>query len=78
MLLSESTAVEHLWITVGERNIEGQINEKCEAKDIYLQAKGKKTSLIIQQRPNMSFNSIANIGPDKQLKWYLDTRTTKH
>jgi hypothetical protein len=27
---------------VGERNIEGQINKKYEAKDIYLQVKGKK------------------------------------
>jgi hypothetical protein len=27
---------------VRARNIEGQINEKYEAKDIYLQVKGKK------------------------------------
>ena len=71
--LPESAAVDHLLITVGERKIEGQIKEKHEAKEIYLRAKarGKKASLIIQQRPNMFSNSIANIGPGETIEVVL-------
>lgn len=65
--LPENAAVDHLLMKVGERQIEGQIKPKAEAKKIFEQAKseGKKASLVAQQRPNMFSNSISNIGPNE-------------
>lgn len=63
--LPENAAVDRLRMVVGGRLIEGQINEKKQAKKIYEQAKaeGKKASLVEQLRPNMFTASVANIGP---------------
>jgi len=67
--LPENAAVDHLQMHIGERIIEGQIEEKQQAKKIFEQAKqeGKKASLIEQQRPNLFTNSIANIGPGESI-----------
>ncbi|MEH6471033.1 MAG: marine proteobacterial sortase target protein [Halopseudomonas sp.] len=63
--LPESAAVDHLRMTVGERIIEGQIEERGQARKTYTQAKqsGRRASLIEQQRPNIFTTSVANIGP---------------
>lgn len=63
--LPENAAVDHLRMRVGERQIEGQIKERHEAKKVYLKAKhsGKKASLVEQQRPNIFTASVANIEP---------------
>jgi Ca-activated chloride channel family protein len=63
--LPETAAVDHLRMQIGERVIEGQIQERKLAKRHYEQAKaqGKKAALIEQERPNLFTNSVANIAP---------------
>ena len=63
--LPENSAVDRLRMQIGDRYIEGVIEEKEKAKQIYEQAKaeGKKAALVEQQRPNLFTNSVANIGP---------------
>ena len=53
--LPENAAVDHLWMRIGERAIEGVIQEKEEARRTYEKAKsdGKKAALVEQQRPNL-------------------------
>ena len=67
--LPETAAVDHFRILIGERIIEGQIEERVTAKKIYERAKsaGKKTSLIEQQRPNVFTTSLANIAPGEEI-----------
>jgi Ca-activated chloride channel homolog len=67
--LPENAALDHLQMQIGERIIEGQIKEKQQAKQLFEQAKleGKKASLVVQQRPNLFTNSVANIGPDESI-----------
>lgn len=63
--LPDESAVDHLRLQVGERVIEGKIEPKEQAKAIYDKAKseGKKTSLLLQNRPNIFTTKVANIGP---------------
>jgi len=63
--LPEAAAVDHVRMQIGERVIEGQIQERQAAKQRYEQAKaqGKKAALIEQERPNLFTNSVANIAP---------------
>ncbi|TRY33104.1 marine proteobacterial sortase target protein [Aliiglaciecola sp. M165] len=67
--LPENAAVDHLQMRIGDRTIEGQIHPKKKAKAIYQQAKreGKKASLLVQERPNLFKNSVANIGPGESI-----------
>lgn len=67
--LPEGAAVDHLKMVVGDRLIEGQIEERQKAKAIYEKAKaeGKKASLLTQERPNIFTNSVANIGPGESV-----------
>lgn len=63
--LPENAAVDHMRMQVGERVIEGEIQEREAAKRTYEEAKaeGRKASLVEQERPNLFTNSVANIGP---------------
>ena len=63
--LPETAAVDHMRMQIGERVIEGRIEEHTAAKRHYEQAKaqGKKAALIEQERPNLFTNSVANIAP---------------
>lgn len=67
--LSEQAAVYFLSMTIGEREIIGQIKEKEDAQRIYQQAKkeGKKAALLDQQRPNLFTQKIANIAPGESI-----------
>ncbi len=67
--LPDESAIEKLRMRVGEKIIEGEIKEKKEAKRIYEKAKteGKKTSLLVQKRPNIFTTSVANIGPGESV-----------
>ena len=67
--LPDESAVDSLMMIIGERKIIGEIKEKEEAKKIYEKAKseGKKSSLLVQKRPNMFITSVANIGPGEQV-----------
>ncbi len=68
--LPEKAAVDHLWLRVGERTIEGRIAEKEAARRAYEQAKrdGRKAALLEQQRPNLFTQSIAHIGPNEMVR----------
>ncbi len=63
--LPDQAAVDHMRMKVGERIIEGQIQEREQAKKTYDKAKaaGKQASLVEQERPNMFTTSVANIAP---------------
>ncbi len=63
--LPEDAAVDHLRMTVGERLIEGVIQERAAATAAYTQARreGKRAGLVEQERPNVFTTSVANIPP---------------
>ena len=67
--LPETAAVDHLHMEIGERIIEGVIQERGEATQRYEQAKseGKRAGLVEQERPNMFTTSVANIGPGETI-----------
>jgi Ca-activated chloride channel family protein len=68
--LPEKAAVDHLYLRVGERLIEGRVQEKGEARRTYESAKreGRKAALAEQQRPNLFTNSVAHIGPGESVR----------
>ncbi|MEX2492067.1 MAG: marine proteobacterial sortase target protein [Nitrospirales bacterium] len=63
--LPDHAAVDHLRMKIGERIIEGHIQERAQAKQTYAKAKaqGKRASLVEQERQNMFTTSVANIAP---------------
>jgi Ca-activated chloride channel family protein len=63
--LPDKAAVDRMRLHIGERFIEGEIQEKEHAKKTYEAAKqaGKKASLVEQQRANLFTTSVANIAP---------------
>lgn len=76
--LPEKAAVDHLRMKVGERDVEGQIKERGEAKRTYDAAKdsGRRASLVEQERPNMFTTSVANIGPRDEIAVTLEYQET--
>ncbi len=63
--LSDTAAVDRMRLHIGERFIEGEIQEKEHAKKTYEAAKaaGKKASLVEQQRANLFTTNVANVAP---------------
>jgi Ca-activated chloride channel family protein len=63
--LPEDAAVDHLRMLVGDRIVEGVIQERAAAKAAYAQARqeGKRGGLVEQERPNVFTTSVANIPP---------------
>jgi len=63
--LPDNAGVDRLRLMIGDRFIEGQINERQEARRIYEEARaaGVRASIVEQERPNLFTNSVANIGP---------------
>lgn len=63
--LPEGAAVDTLRMKVGDRWIEGTIEEREEARLIFEKAKaaGQVASLVEQERPNVFTTSVANIAP---------------
>ncbi len=63
-------AVDRMWVSVGERILEGEIQEKETARRIYQQATnlGKTATLVEQQRRNQFVTRLANIGPGEVVK----------
>lgn len=63
--LPENAAVDHLRMKVGDRIIEGDIQERQAARAQYEQAKssGQRAALVEQERPNIFTTSVANIPP---------------
>ncbi|MBO1255457.1 marine proteobacterial sortase target protein [Alteromonas sp. 5E99-2] len=68
--LPENAAVDHLTMKIGEREIIGKILAKNQAKAVFDNAKkqGNKASLLVQNRPNIFTNSVANIGPKDHIE----------
>ena len=64
--LPEGAAVDTLRMRVDDRWIEGQIEEREQARQIYEEARdaGQVASLVEQLRPNAFTTSVANIAPD--------------
>lgn len=76
--LPDGAAVDQMRLQVGERIIEGEIQEKAKAKATYEKAKkeGKRASLVNQQRANLFTTAVANLGPGETITIeieYLDT-----
>ena len=67
--LPDNAAVDTLKMRIGDRLIEGKIDEKQRARKIYLEAKraGKKAALLESERPNIFTTSVANIGPGETI-----------
>lgn len=67
--LPENAAVDHLRMHIGERVIEGRIEERSDARRVYEQAKveGRKTTLVEQERPNLFTTNLANIAPGEEV-----------
>lgn len=63
--LPEDAAVDTLRLRVGERVIEGEIQERKQARRTYETARdaGKRSALVEQQRPNLFTTTVANIPP---------------
>jgi Ca-activated chloride channel homolog len=78
--LPENAAVDHMRLRIGERIIEGQIQEKQEAKKTYQQAKkqGKQAALTEQERPNIFTTSVANIAPHETIKVEIEYQQIVH
>jgi len=72
--LPEGAAVDTLRLVVGDRVIEGIVQEKAEARQTYEAAKqqGIKASLVEQHRPDVFTNSVANIGPGETVEVVIE------
>jgi Ca-activated chloride channel family protein len=67
--LPEKAAVSEFVMTIGERKIRGILREKEEARRIYedARAQGYRASLLVQHRPNIFEQKVANIEPGKRI-----------
>ena len=76
--LPENAAVDHMRMRIGERIIEGQVQEKLAARATYEAAKqsGKHASLVEQERPNLFTTSVANIGPNQDISIEIEYQQT--
>jgi len=68
--LPEGAAVDRMRIKVGERILEGEIQEKESARRSYQQARdsGRTATLVEQQRRNQFETRVANIGPGEAIE----------
>ncbi|MBW2263394.1 MAG: OmpA family protein [Deltaproteobacteria bacterium] len=71
---STRAAVHGMRMTIGERTVEAQIQEKQQAKATYEAAKsaGKVTSLLEQKRRNVFSMRVANIMPGEKIQVVLE------
>jgi Ca-activated chloride channel family protein len=78
--LPEMAAVDRMLLQVGERRIEGRIQERAQAKRSYAKAKreGKTASLLEQERPNLFTTSVANVGPGERVQISIEYQHTLH
>ncbi len=76
--LPENAAVDHFKLHIGERQIEGQIQERSQAKKTYETAKneGRQAGLVEQQRANVFTTSLSNIAPDDQITVEIEYQQT--
>ncbi|MYA16134.1 MAG: VWA domain-containing protein [Gammaproteobacteria bacterium] len=67
--LPEKAAVSEFLMIIGDRTIRGILREKEEAEAIYKEARlrGFRASLLVQRRPNVFEQKVANIEPGKAI-----------
>ncbi len=67
--MPEDSGVDRLRMQVGDRFVEGEIQERQQARRTYEAARrnGQRASLVEQERPNMFTTSVANIGPGETI-----------
>lgn len=67
--LPEKAAVSEFLMVIGDRTIRGILREKEEAEAIYREARrqGYVASLLVQRRPNIFEQKVANIEPGKAI-----------
>ncbi|MBT6430830.1 MAG: marine proteobacterial sortase target protein, partial [Rhodospirillaceae bacterium] len=81
--LPNGAAVDGLRLVVGERVIEGRIEERKKAQAQFAQAKrqGKRAAMVEAERPNIFTTSVANIAPGETVRVeirYQQTLTYKN
>lgn len=67
--LPQRAAVDDMTLTVGDRVVKAKIKKREDAQAIYeaAKAKGRRTGLLDQERPNIFTQSVANIMPGEQI-----------
>ena len=67
--LPEKAAVNEFLMVIGERRIRGILREKAQAEAIYREARsqGHQASLLVQRRPNVFEQKVANIEPGESI-----------
>jgi len=75
--LPEKAAVSEFLMVIGDRTIRGILREKEEAVAIYREARrqGYQASLLVQRRPNIFEQKVANIEPGKAIVELCDGRS---
>lgn len=68
--LPDQAAVDALVVRVGDRIIEGEIQERAAARATFEQARaeGRRAGLVEQERPNLFTTSVTNIGPGEEIE----------
>lgn len=76
--LPDDAAVDHLRMTVGDRTVEGRIQEKEAARRAFAQARvqGQRASLVEQERPNAFSTHVTNIAPGAFIEIELQYQQT--
>jgi Ca-activated chloride channel family protein len=76
--LPDNAAVDRLRLRVGERVIEGEIQERATAQRAYDAARtqGTRAALMDQERPNIFSTRVANIGPQETIVVELEYQET--
>lgn len=76
--LPEDAAVDHLRMTVGDRVIEGEIQEKQAARRTFAEARdrGQRAALVEQQRPNVFTTQVTNIAPGATIAVSIEYQQT--
>ncbi len=71
--LPEKAAVDSLKMTIGDRVLEGRVQECAKARATFEKARseGRKASLVEQERPNIFTTTVANIGPGENVEIVL-------
>jgi Ca-activated chloride channel homolog len=76
--LPEDAAVDRLRLRIGERIVEGEIQEKQAARRTYEAAReqGQRAALVEQRRPNLFTTAVANIPPNGEVQVEIEYQQT--
>ena len=76
--LPEDAAVDRLRLRIGDRIVEGEIQEKQAARRTYEAARerGQRAALVEQRRPNLFTTAVANIPPQGEVQVEIEYQHT--